>query len=90
MRSIDSIEKRVNKLGVVEPVIQKQGDDRILVQLPGITDIDQEPKSLVEEPGFPGVQRSRAVMAAAQSTLEDYLNDTSRTDFFDTSDAAVY
>jgi len=35
------IEKRINILGVSEPVIQKQGDDRILVELPGISEADR-------------------------------------------------
>ncbi len=29
---------RVNELGVAEPVIQQQGDNRIVVQLPGVQD----------------------------------------------------
>ena len=33
------IEKRVDKLGVTEPVIQTKGSDRISIQLPGVTDI---------------------------------------------------
>jgi preprotein translocase subunit SecD len=35
------IEKRINILGVTEPVIQKQGTDRIVVELPGITEADK-------------------------------------------------
>ncbi len=34
------VENRVNGLGVVEPLIQLQGDRRIIVELPGITDPD--------------------------------------------------
>src|SRR6201995_5202990 len=34
-QSITIIEKRVNELGTVEPLIQRQGIDRILVQAPG-------------------------------------------------------
>jgi preprotein translocase subunit SecD len=34
----DTIERRVNALGVSEPVIQTRGDDQILVELPGIDD----------------------------------------------------
>jgi len=33
------IEKRIDKFGVTEPVIQTMGSDRISVQLPGVTDI---------------------------------------------------
>lgn len=32
------IEQRVNRLGVAEPVIQRQGESRIIVELPGIRD----------------------------------------------------
>ncbi len=32
------IEQRVNGLGVAEPIIQRQGERRIIVELPGITD----------------------------------------------------
>ncbi len=37
-QSIQIIEKRVNELGTVEPLIQRQGVDRILVQVPGLQD----------------------------------------------------
>jgi preprotein translocase subunit SecD len=37
-QSIEKIEKRVNELGTVEPSIQRQGADRILVQVPGLND----------------------------------------------------
>ncbi len=35
------IERRINGLGVSEPVIQAQGTDKILVELPGISDLKQ-------------------------------------------------
>jgi preprotein translocase subunit SecD len=38
---IDKIQRRVDLYGVTEPVIQKLGTDRILVQLPGVKDIDE-------------------------------------------------
>lgn len=34
--ALDIIQKRVNKLGVAEPEIQRQGTDKIAIQLPGI------------------------------------------------------
>jgi preprotein translocase subunit SecD len=43
-QSIEIIEKRVNQLGLVEPSIQRQGIDRILVQVPGLGD----PQKLIE------------------------------------------
>jgi preprotein translocase subunit SecD len=37
-QSIQIIERRVNELGTVEPLIQRQGADRVLVQVPGLQD----------------------------------------------------
>ncbi len=37
-QSIQIVERRVNELGTVEPSIQRQGLDRILVQVPGLQD----------------------------------------------------
>ena len=40
-RSVKIIERRVNELGLTEPVIQRQGKDRIIVELPGVKDPDK-------------------------------------------------
>jgi preprotein translocase subunit SecD len=40
-QSIQIIERRVNALGLVEPTIQREGLDRILVQVPGLGDPQQ-------------------------------------------------
>ena len=37
----DTIEKRVNELGVSEPLIQTRGDNQIIVELPGVSDPEQ-------------------------------------------------
>ncbi|MGQ0509528.1 MAG: protein translocase subunit SecD [Betaproteobacteria bacterium] len=37
-QNILTLNRRVNQLGVAEPVIQQQGADRIVVQLPGVQD----------------------------------------------------
>ncbi len=39
--AIAVIEKRINIFGVSEPVIQKQGTDRILVELPGVSETEK-------------------------------------------------
>ncbi len=39
--AIAVIERRINVLGVTEPVIQKQGGDRILVELPGVSEAEK-------------------------------------------------
>jgi preprotein translocase subunit SecD len=38
-QNISTLGKRINELGVTEPVIQQQGRDRIVVQLPGVQDV---------------------------------------------------
>ncbi|QPT39590.1 preprotein translocase subunit SecD [Oligella ureolytica] len=38
-QNIITLHNRINELGVAEPVIQQQGTDRIVVQLPGIQDV---------------------------------------------------
>jgi preprotein translocase subunit SecD len=37
-QNITTLRNRVNELGVAEPVVQRQGEDRIVVQLPGVQD----------------------------------------------------
>jgi preprotein translocase subunit SecD len=37
-QNLETLHNRINELGVAEPVIQQQGADRILVQLPGVQD----------------------------------------------------
>ena len=43
-QAIEVVDRRVNELGTTEPIVQRQGDDRILVQVPGL----QDPQRLKE------------------------------------------
>ncbi|MBR2691730.1 MAG: protein translocase subunit SecDF [Aquamicrobium sp.] len=43
-QSIEVVDRRVNELGTTEPIVQRQGDDRIVVQVPGL----QDPQRLKE------------------------------------------
>ncbi|MBP6059003.1 MAG: protein translocase subunit SecD [Nitrosomonas sp.] len=38
MQNITTLRNRINELGVAEPIIQKAGADRVIVQLPGVQD----------------------------------------------------
>jgi len=38
-QNIATLSKRINELGTTEPLIQQQGADRIIVQLPGVQDV---------------------------------------------------
>ena len=41
-QAVEVLRRRVDRFGVAEPLIQPQGSDKILVQLPGLSDADQE------------------------------------------------
>ncbi len=45
-KNITIMRNRVNELGVAEPVVQRQGQDRIVVQLPGVQDPAQASRIL--------------------------------------------
>jgi len=50
-RALKSVRTRIEGFGVSESVVQKQGNDRIVVQIPGIQD-PQRARKLVEEQAF--------------------------------------
>jgi SecD/SecF fusion protein len=51
--AVEVLRKRVDKFGVAEPLILPQGNDRILVQLPGLSAADQESaKSAIQKAAF--------------------------------------
>ncbi|TCZ86619.1 protein translocase subunit SecD [Lysobacter sp. N42] len=45
-QNVSTLRNRVNALGVAEPVIQRQGTDRIIVELPGVQDTAQAKRVL--------------------------------------------
>jgi len=40
-QNIITLQKRINEIGVGEPIVQQQGSDRIVVELPGVQDVAQ-------------------------------------------------
>ena len=46
-----TIERRINELGVTEPTIAQQGADQLIVQLPGVTDVERA-KGIIGSPGL--------------------------------------
>ncbi|OLE84832.1 MAG: protein-export membrane protein SecD [Acidobacteria bacterium 13_1_20CM_2_65_9] len=67
-----TIERRVNELGVTEPQIAQQGagGDQILVQLPGVADVERA-KSII---GSPGLLELKIVERVAASKEELMVN----------------
>ncbi|MBL7157340.1 MAG: protein translocase subunit SecD [Candidatus Omnitrophica bacterium] len=45
-RALEIIRNRIDQFGVLEPSIQRQGSDRIVIQLPGVTDRERAIKLL--------------------------------------------
>lgn len=41
VQAANNVSRRINALGISEPTVQIQGDNRILVELPGVTDREQ-------------------------------------------------
>jgi SecD/SecF fusion protein len=81
---LTTIEDRIDRYGVTEPIIQQIGSDRIMVQLPGFTDIEAA-KSLVEQTGFLEFRQVELNSEGNPVVLGDYLNG-SATDFIDTKE----
>ncbi len=67
-----TIERRVNELGVTEPSIAQQGDDQILVQLPGVSDVDRAKQVI----GSPGMLELKLVEQGPAASREDVLRST--------------
>lgn len=70
-QNITTLSKRINELGVSEPIIQQQGPDRIVIQLPGVQDVARAKDiigrtatlelRMVDETVLPGTETSAAV-----------------------------
>ena len=69
-QALQTIERRVNELGVAEPIVARQGgQDQILVQLPGVSDVQRAKElirstallelKIVEQGPFPSEQAAR-------------------------------
>jgi preprotein translocase subunit SecD len=67
-----TIERRVNELGVTEPSIAQQGADQILVQLPGVTDVERA-KEII---GKTGQLELKLVEQGPAASREDLLRST--------------
>ena len=52
-QAIDVLRRRVDKFGVAEPIIQPEGNNRILVQLPGLSEAAQASAiETIEKPAY--------------------------------------
>ena len=70
-QNIVTLSKRINELGVSEPIVQQQGTERIVIQLPGVQDVARAKDiigrtatlemRMVDESITPGTETSAAV-----------------------------
>jgi preprotein translocase subunit SecD len=68
-QNITTLRNRVNEIGVAEPIIQQQGADRVVVQLPGVQDT-VEAKKIIGATAtleYRAVDESNDAFAAAQT-----------------------
>ena len=64
-----TIERRINELGVAEPSIAQQGADQILVQLPGVSDVERA-KGIIGSPGLLELKIVEQGPAASREVLQ--------------------
>jgi preprotein translocase subunit SecD len=72
-QGVETIRNRVDQFGVAEPTITRQGDDRILIQLPGLQDPERA-KALIGKTAlleFKLVDETADVEAAQQGKLPE-------------------
>ncbi len=75
-QNIETLHKRVNELGVAEPVIQQQGADRVVVQLPGVQDTARA-KDIIGRTATLQIRLVEPDPAAASETVPERTRDGS-------------
>ncbi len=68
-QSIEVIRKRIDEVGTTEPIIQRQGTDRVLVQVPGFND-SQHLKELISKTARLEFHLVHPTMSAAQAEAQ--------------------
>jgi len=68
-QSIEVIRKRIDEVGTTEPIIQRQGEDRVLVQVPGFND-SQHLKELISKTARLEFHLVHPTMTAAQAEAQ--------------------
>lgn len=80
-QNLTTIRNRVNELGVAEPLVQRQGADRIIVELPGVQDTAQAKRVLGATANLEfrlGARQDAPASATETYPFRDELNRTAR------------
>ena len=78
-QNLTTIRNRVNELGVAEPLVQQQGSDRIIVELPGVQDTAQAKRVLGATANLEFRMEARQDAAASETEQFSFRDDRQRT-----------
>lgn len=78
-QNLTTIRNRVNELGVAEPLVQRQGQDRIVVELPGVQDTAQAKRVLGATANLEFRLEARQDASSAQTQTFPFRDQQNRT-----------
>ncbi|PAU80903.1 protein translocase subunit SecD [Halovibrio salipaludis] len=78
-QNLTTLRNRVNELGVAEPLIQQQGSDRIVVQLPGVQDTAEAKRVLGSTANLEFRLEARSDASSARTETFPFRNNPNRT-----------
>ncbi|XOZ34359.1 protein translocase subunit SecD [Halomonadaceae bacterium KBTZ08] len=78
-QNLTTLRNRVNELGVAEPLIQQQGSDRIVVQLPGVQDTAEAKRVLGSTANLEFRLEARSDASTARTKTFSFRNNPNRT-----------
>ncbi|MFP3978666.1 protein translocase subunit SecD [Marinobacter sp. KMM 10035] len=78
-QNLTTIRNRVNELGVAEPLVQQQGADRIIVELPGVQDTAQAKRVLGATANLEFRMEARQDAPASETEQFSFRNERQRT-----------
>ncbi|MFE8069612.1 protein translocase subunit SecD [Marinobacteraceae bacterium S3BR75-40.1] len=78
-QNLTTLRNRVNELGVAEPLVQRQGRDRIVVELPGVQDTAQAKRVLGATANLEFRLEARADASASETETFQFRDNPQRT-----------
>ena len=69
-RAVTIVERRINEMGLTEPIVQKEGSRRIIVELPG----EKNPEKAIETIGKTAVMEFKDESGTTRMTGNDLKN----------------
>lgn len=78
-QNLTTLRNRVDELGVAEPLVQRQGNDRIVVELPGVQDTAQAKRVLGSTANLEFRLEARSDAPAGTTETFPFRNDQNRT-----------